>query len=63
MQNGARKIRCSCGRYYEVFLLYCGDQDVCRDCRRKRNRASKTEFPIKERHRIFGLTSLGAVRS
>ena len=26
-------MRCSCGKLYEIYSMYCGPQNVCPDCR------------------------------
>lgn len=35
MQNLNQTIRCLCGKLYEFYSHYCGDQSCCPDCRQK----------------------------
>lgn len=33
MKNTGNLIRCACGRLYEFFNMFCGDQSCCPKCR------------------------------
>jgi hypothetical protein len=57
MQLCGRKIKCPvCGRLYEIFNMFCGDQSMCQSCVKAAEQsieAPDTPEQIEKRRKYF----------
>lgn len=57
------KVTCSCGKLYEVFNMYVGDQSKCPSCRAKDKKVWITKGERPMRKFLMGIVSLCLVLS